>query len=206
MTAPIKNRFASTRRSFLSRSSVAIVGVLALPGGLAGCTSKIPPMIVDATPANLTAWRFQTLAQLSEMILPTTDTPGAITAGVPQYIDGLLASWAKPETRESFEAALDKLDNVASKAHGAKFIELGEEAQVSTLEAYEAACFGKDAYDKTAADAVAKAGYRGLKRVIYRGYYHSEVGCTQELQYELIPGPDARIDAPLSEVGRSWAL
>ena len=206
MTTPGKSRFASTRRVFLTRSSVAIAGVLAMPNMLAACSGKVPPMIVDATPANLTPWRFQTLAQLSEMIIPATDTPGSIGAGVPQFIDGLLTDWAKPETRALYEAGIDFLDEQAQSAMGKDFLELGSEEQVTVLTAVEDLCFGKGSEAAEADGPDPKAGYRELKKQINFGYYSSEVGCTQELQYELIPGPDARIDAPLEEVGRSWAL
>ena len=46
--------------------------------------------------------------------------------------------------------------------------------------------------------------YRQLKELTLAGYYTSEVGATQELQWLAAPGRyDA--DAPLSEVGRAWA-
>ncbi len=216
MSAPSLKRFATTRRSFLSQSSVAIVGLVALPLGLAGCKGRVPPMVVEATPANLSAWRFQTLAAVSERIIPQTDTPGAIGAGVPQYIDGMLVSWAKPETRELLEASLDMIDTTAQETHGKDFLELGQAEQIAVLEAHESICFAPEALAEAKAEAEAKppksasidprVGYRELKKLIYRGYYHSEIGCTQELQYQLVPGPDARIDAPLAEIGRSWAL
>lgn len=207
MKASKNARFAATRRGFLARSSVVIVGVLALPGGLAGCAAKMPPMIVDAVPVNLSPWHFQTLARLSEMILPTTDTPGAIEAGVPQFIDGLLTDWASPGTRASYEAALDMINDRARAAYDDEFLLVSEAQQITLLEAVEADCFaGNKDGDQPAEGPDPKAGYKGLKSNIYIGYYHSEIGCTQELHYELIPGPDARTDAPYSEIGRSWAL
>ncbi len=46
--------------------------------------------------------------------------------------------------------------------------------------------------------------FRQLKELTLSGYYTSEVGATQELQWIEAPGRyDA--DVPLSEVGRAWA-
>ena len=46
--------------------------------------------------------------------------------------------------------------------------------------------------------------FRHLKELTLTGYYTSEIGATEELQYEHTPG---RYDAcvPLEEVGRTWA-
>ena len=46
--------------------------------------------------------------------------------------------------------------------------------------------------------------FRQLKELTLAGYYTSEVGATEELQWQASPGRyDA--DVPLSEVGRAWA-
>ena len=46
--------------------------------------------------------------------------------------------------------------------------------------------------------------YRQLKELTVAGYYTSEVGATQELQWLPAPGR-YEADVPLSEVGRAWA-
>ncbi|MFN3388061.1 MAG: GcrA family cell cycle regulator [Allosphingosinicella sp.] len=50
------------------------------------------------------------VAALSERILPTTDTPGAIAAGVPAYIEELLAQWALPADVTPIVEGLAALD------------------------------------------------------------------------------------------------
>jgi len=46
--------------------------------------------------------------------------------------------------------------------------------------------------------------YARFKELLMSAYYLSEVGATQELRLEEVPGP-FRGDIPVSEVGRSWA-
>lgn len=46
--------------------------------------------------------------------------------------------------------------------------------------------------------------FRQLKELTLAGYYTSEVGATQELQWEAAPGR-YESDLPLSDVGRAWA-
>ena len=56
----------------------------------------------------------------------------------------------------------------------------------------------------TTGGAEAPPAYRQLKELTLAGYYTSEPGATQELQWLAAPGRyDA--DAPLSEIGRAWA-
>src|SRR3546814_10955343 len=60
---------------------------------------------------------------LSGRVRPTTDTPGAIAAGVPEYIEKLLADWAWPDERKPIIAGLDLLDAKSmadNKVPGAK--------------------------------------------------------------------------------------
>jgi hypothetical protein len=47
--------------------------------------------------------------------------------------------------------------------------------------------------------------YRTFKYLVLVGYYQSEVGATQELRFELVPGA-WRSCVPLSEIGRASAV
>src|SRR3546814_8539290 len=51
------------------------------------------------------------MTALSERVMPTNDTPGAIAAGVPEYIEKLLADWASPDDRQP----LDRKSGVEGK-------------------------------------------------------------------------------------------
>ena len=48
-------------------------------------------------------------------------------------------------------------------------------------------------------------GYSKFKFLVLVGYYHSEIGATKELRYELVPGA-WRSCVPLSEIGRASAV
>src|SRR3546814_21192284 len=50
------------------------------------------------------------MTALSERVMPTTDTPGAIAAGVPEYIEKLLADWASPDDRKPILAGRDAIE------------------------------------------------------------------------------------------------
>ena len=82
---------------------------------------------------------------LVDLILPDTDTPGARAAGVPAFIDTLLADWMDDGERDRFLAGLADVDARADAAHGKRFVDLEPDQQVAILTALDA-----EAYPETA--------------------------------------------------------
>src|SRR3546814_19814293 len=79
--------------------SVPLFAPIARAAGLEGKVSR--PVISDGPPSVevFTPPQKALMTVLSERVMPTTDTPGAIAAGVPEYIEKLLADWAWPDER-----------------------------------------------------------------------------------------------------------
>jgi hypothetical protein len=66
------------------------------------------------------------VTMIAEMIIPETDTPGATSVRVPEFIDLILTEWASDEERASFLAGLNDID-VQSVAMGSpRFLDLAE--------------------------------------------------------------------------------
>lgn len=125
---------------------------------------------------------------LADAIIPRTDTPGAIDAGVPAYMDNLYLTWASEQTQTAHRAQLAAISAKLDRSGDAS-------AQLKALADYDAAAFqGGGNWD-----------YRNVKSLIATVYYLSEPGATQELHYELIPGHWIA-SAPIAEIGRTWAL
>jgi hypothetical protein len=126
----------------------------------------------------------EVVATLVEIVIPTTDTPGARTAGVPEFIDLLLAEWAPDDDRAHFLAGLADVDARATTAFGTDF--LGATA------AQRATIVGQ--LDGELQALREKQGnpqehfFQRLKFLTVFGYCSSEVGATQVLHYEVIPG------------------
>jgi gluconate 2-dehydrogenase gamma chain len=120
---------------------------------------------------------FQTISRISELIIPASDTPGAIGAGVPEYIDIVIAR----DTDQQLLAAdgLRWLDSEATRlASNKKFVELREEQQLSILEPL---CEAADANSSIARNVQ----FFGLiKRLTADGYYTSKIGLIDELGYK----------------------
>ena len=120
---------------------------------------------------------FKTLQRITDLIIPETNTPGAVQAGVPEYIDFVVS-------RESQHQALVAdglrwLDARAKQLRVNSFLELEEEAQLSILEPL---CEAADTEKSPAARNV--QFFALIKRLTADGYYTSRVGLIDELGYK----------------------
>ncbi len=127
-------------------------------------------------------------------MLPATDTPGAREAGVPAFIDAMMANWASPGTRLQLANVLDAVDARARIQSGDAFLRLSQDASAKFVAAYDA-----DAY------ADGDAAWRRFKELVFTGYYLSEVGATKELRYIQVPGA-WHSDIALQAGDRAWAI
>ncbi|MEM6647517.1 MAG: gluconate 2-dehydrogenase subunit 3 family protein [Bacteroidota bacterium] len=142
-------------------------------------------------PRAMSADQAETLATAADLIIPPTDTPGARAAGAHEYIDMMLADFHDATYRADFVAGIDEIDATALADHGAAFTTLAKADQVAMLSAME---------------AVQDPFWPVLKEQVIVGYYTSELGATQELQYLRVPG-QFKGCMPLAEAGngRTWA-
>jgi hypothetical protein len=110
---------------------------------------------------------------LCDLVIPDSETPGAKRAGVPQFLQLALAHGIAGSTTQD-RHRLEVLLSVA--AHG-DFASLPRDKQHEVLEAVDAAAYGSP-------DSV----WPRIKGLILMGYYTSEIGASQELRYQLVPG------------------
>lgn len=166
--------------------------------GWAGRAAAAAPPL-GWTPTALTSDQARLIDVVAELIIPTTDTPGARQAGVPQFIDRALANYCDKTQKDLLIGGLTRMDADARASHGDVFAALKPEQQVAML----------TAYDQEA--AVAKGQNPGqphffaaLEDWVTVGYFTSEPGATIALKYDPVPGAYHGC-IPLAEVGRAWA-
>lgn len=131
----------------------------------------------------------------TERILPETDTPGAKSARVNEFIDLLLTEWFTEEERRPFLRGIRELDERSESAHGRGFLECSEDEQIAVLrgmerEALEALdVLGDSRRDRRRALATVEAPFfSALKWLTLYGYFTSEVGMNEELEFVTFPG------------------
>lgn len=189
-----------TRREAVRRLTVLLGGAASastVTALLSGCRTPAPAQ--EWAPAALSSEQVDLLGVVVDRILPPTDTPGAVEAGVPRFIDLMLERWAEPEERERFLTGLDGLDGLMREAEGTTFLAASEEGQTALLVRLD-----REAVQARDDEADPLPFFATLKEWTLAGYYTSEAGATQELQWLPMPGRYDG-DVALEEVGRSWA-
>ena len=157
------------------------------------------PAAVNWAPRGLTLDQARTLSAACEAIIPQTDTPGAIAAGVPQFIDRTIAVWLDPPAAARLKRGIDNLDERARARGAANFSALTQDQKVALLSEVEA--------DQRAADRARPPVphyWNTLKGLTTTGYFTSQAGATKAARYDPVPGA-YRGCVPLKEIGRVWA-
>lgn len=145
-----------------------------------------------------------TVATIAELIIPTTETPGAKAARVDEFIDLVLTEWYEEVDRNRFLAGLADVDARTQSLFGKNFVDCAEKQQVSVLttldqeveSARESVTPSMLAREKL--EILEKHFFYMMKRLTLFGYYTSQIGSDQELHYEVIPTEHAGC-APVGE-------
>ncbi len=196
MNQPIDRREALRKTALLMGAAVS---ASALTGILQGC--KTTPELIFK-PQFFSEDQARIVTEVAEIIIPKTDTPGAKDVGVPAFIDTMLKDCYKKEDQDRFLSGLTAFDEAAKKAYGDSFIYCKPEQQVELVTKEHAA-----ANAETKANKELKRPFILMaKELTLLGFFTSEPGATQVLQYEAVPGAYKGC-IPLSEAGngKTWA-
>lgn len=130
------------------------------------------------------------VAAISEVILPATDTPGAIDAGVPKFIELMVADWFNDQERNIFDRGLEALMTSTLAKFGKTFDQLAHADQLAILEKLEDDASDSPwyAFGNTQREFISDAPFIcQMKELTIWGFFTSEVGSTQVLRYEPMP-------------------
>jgi gluconate 2-dehydrogenase gamma chain len=196
------------RREVLQRSAAVLGYTLTGPilaGIMHGCKAKpelgYKPQFLKEDQAAL-------IAELAEVIIPRTDTPGAKDAGVPSFIDGMLFEVYPAEAKENFMKGLAAFNDEAKQEYGDDFADCTTEQKNALVKKHHDALAGSNVDASQAwyrsGGKKAKPFIIEMKELTLAGFFTSEPGATQTLQYNQVPGPFKGC-VPLAEVGKTWA-
>lgn len=116
------------------------------------------------------------VSRMSDMIIPRTETPGALDVNVPAFLDGLMAEWADAETQRSQHANLREI----GMQLGRDFTDTDGDTAEARLVALDSRAFDGRPEQFSA--------YRSWKGLITQAYFASEDGRLLEQKWVAVPG------------------
>jgi hypothetical protein len=186
------------RREALQLVAVMMGGTLATPA-LAGMLETDAPALRNAPALLFDQPTEDLIAEIAEVIIPTTDTPGAKAAGVGPFINLFVTDCYTEPAQKAFKLGVDKIERDSKAAFGKSFKDASVDQKTMLLKIAEG-----DAKAAQQAGMKDPQFFRTMKELTLFGYFTSEIGCTQALAYEYVPG---RYEGctPMKPGQKAWA-
>ncbi len=195
------------RRTALQKTGVLMGGVLAMPTVLSMLTSCKSENRLEWRPEFLTIVEAETVAKLVDLILPKTNTPGALDVGVDIFIDRFVARAYEKQEQDNVRHQLSLFNENCKQEYGDFFIDLNQENQIAILRNAEKTSgkFNLAIWGISIGEQKQIGFYRSLKSMAIWAYFTSERVGEHVLNYDPIPGLyDGCL--PLAEVGNRWTF
>lgn len=187
------------RKEAIKRTGLLMGGVMFAPsilGVLKGCTATPG---VDWNPTLFSNKQARLVTSLADVILPEDDTPSASQAGVPAFIESMVKDVYNEDQRNAFLHGLDQFGEESTTDLEVDFYDSPAD------QAFDYAFnLNKVALEEGPFGGGETPFILMFKELTMLGYFTSEVGATQVLQYVAVPGKYEGC-VPVEEVGRTWA-
>jgi hypothetical protein len=144
---------------------------------------------------------------VADIVIPRTDTPGALDVGVPAFIDLMLRDVYTPEDRDRYLTGLADLDAAASSGHGRPFVALELAQRTALVRKFHDAAVHEERQLRDAHAHLQRPFILMTKELTLLRFFTSQVGATEVLQYVAVPGSYHGC-LPLEQAGngKTWAV
>ena len=136
------------------------------------------------------------LKQVCSIVIPMTDTLGAAEVDTHGFIDNQLYHCHNKAEQNKAIAVLELIESSSDNYFHSSFIKLSIQQQFKLLSYLDQ---GNKWFNQQQ-----RSLFKSLKQLICFGYYTSEVGATQELRYDPVPG-GFKGSIPYKKSDSSWA-
>jgi hypothetical protein len=197
----LSRREALKRVAWLMGGTLSASAVLAIRRGYAATTPA------GDKPSILTPAQMSIVTVVTEIMIPRTDTPGAIDVGVPGFIDLMLEEVYTQQDRERFVAGLTRFDAAAHLEQGKEFRALEPTQQVALVRKFHDAAVTEEQQLARPQEPPQRPFILMTKELTLLGFFTSRVGATQVLQYIAIPGSyHGCLPVGQAGNGKTWAV
>lgn len=195
------------RREALQQVAWLMGGAISAPailGVLNGCSPKEGGAW---KPVFLTGEQGELVAEIAEIILPRTETPGARDIGVPAFIDTMLQDAYAKEDQARFIASLKEFEAQSQRERGQAFLKLEPAQRAALVQSVHDDAARAELQSDLPPSKLHRPFILMTKELTLLGYFTSKVGATQLLQYDPVPGAfRACVRVSQAGNGKTWAL
>ena len=149
----------------------------------------------------------ENVSAITDVILPATDTPGALDLKVDMFVDLMCKRHLSPEDQAHVMKGYQDFEETTQEMFGKAFTRLSSEQKAEVLKAvgentntFNPAVWGSPLGKQEPLDF-----YRRVKQFTLMGYYTSEEVGKNILVYDPIPG-EQKGCIPVDEVGNAWTI
>ena len=145
------------------------------------------------------------IAEIAELIIPRTNTPGAKDAKVEDFIINIIEFCSDKTTQKNFLEGLAKLESHALNNYHRDFLQCDHSEKIQILNYLEnGAKYNFDILNKVSNKVLGKPFIIKFKELAVEGYCTSQLGATQGLAYDYLP-VNFEACIPIQRNQRAWA-
>ena len=195
------------RRSALKKAGVLAGSAVAIPSFFSLLQSCKSETRLGWQPLFFTEIEAKTIAAILDMILPRTDTPGALDVKSDIFIDKVIAKTYDEEAQAKMRSEIAAFNSECEKNYGNTFIELNASDREKVLQAAEknSGKFSPGVWGTAVGKQETIGFYRSIKSMAIWSYFSSEEIGKNVLAYDPVPGTYEPC-IPLSEGQNRWSL
>ena len=188
------------RRDAVKLTSLALGAAVSAPAWLftlESCSTKKNA----GAPAFFSGNQSEIISEIADILIPKTGTPGALEAGVPDFIEKFVEFVYTAEQQGKFLKGMEELEKTSDARYGKGFLKITPQQKSELL-----SNLNREALKDESHAASPRQGpfILMIKEMTLLGYFTSMPGATETLQYLPIPG-EFKGCIDLSQVGRAWA-
>ena len=169
------------RRAVLKRVAWMLGGAVSAPAALAilqGCSAKEPVPGEAMQSKFFKGKQADIVTAIADVLIPKTDTSGALDAGVPAFIDSIMADVYPKDAQDRFSAGINEFETAAGEG-GKGFLDQDVTQRAATVQKAIAAALEGEHKDKPFILVA--------RELTLLGFYTSEVGITENMEYVPVP-------------------
>jgi hypothetical protein len=145
------------------------------------------------------------IAELVDIIIPRTDTPGAKDAYVDQFVIKMISYGSDATVQRTFINGIQELEKYCEDTYSKEFVQCSIQDRTNVMKHFESKSNHSNPFlNKVKTKIFGQSFFQKLKDLTVEGYCTSQIGATQGLAYDYIPSSYESC-VLLRNNQRSWA-